>query len=60
MPVFCFQHKDSNPPVCGIHNTRLVRSQVSIDPNAPQIGQITCYRCPVTMTVVHELRGVYA
>jgi hypothetical protein len=60
MPVFCFQNKGSNPPLCGIHNAPLVKAQVSIDQNAPQMGQITCYRCPVTRVVVQELRGFYA
>jgi hypothetical protein len=60
MPVFCFQNKGSNPPVCGVHKAALVRTQVTIDPNAPQIGQITCFRCPISRNVVQELKGFYA
>lgn len=60
MPVFCFQNKGSNPPVCGIHNAPLLMAQISIDQNVPQIGPITCFRCPVTRAVVQELRGNYA
>jgi hypothetical protein len=60
MPVFCFLNKGSNPPACGIHNTTLVKTQISIDPNVPYIGQITCFRCPVSRAIVNEIRGTYA
>jgi len=60
MPVFCFVIKGTNPPACGIHNALLLRTQVSIDPNVPQLGYVTCFRCPVSRAVVNEIRGFHA
>jgi hypothetical protein len=60
MPVVCFLSKGSNPPACGVHNTPLIKAQVSIDQNVPQIGQVTCFRCPVSRAVVHEIGGFNA
>jgi hypothetical protein len=47
----CFEKKVSSPPVCGVHNVPLKQSQVSIDGNAPGLGQITCFKCPVSQAV---------
>ena len=47
----CFEKKVSGPPVCGVHNVPLKQSQVSIDRNAPGLGQITCFKCPVSQAV---------
>ena len=60
MPVFCFLYKGSNPPICGIHNAPLVREQVSIDPNVPQLREVTCFRCPVSQAIVNEVKRFYA
>jgi hypothetical protein len=51
----CFRKKDSNPPVCGVHSAVLVQKQISIDSNAPGLGHITCYICPVSQAVVQEV-----
>jgi hypothetical protein len=56
----CFSRNDSNPPVCGVHQVAVVQRQVSIDPNAPGLGRVTCSMCPVSKAVVREVRGYYA
>jgi hypothetical protein len=48
----CFQTKESNLPVCGVHQVALVEDRIFIDPNAPGLGRVTCYVCPVGKTVV--------
>jgi len=60
MPVLCVQKKDSNLPLCGIHNVALKQNQIAIDANAPSLGRITCYVCPISRSVVREMRGAYA
>jgi hypothetical protein len=52
----CFEKKDIQTPVCGVHNVALQQNQISIDSNAPGLGQITCYLCPVSRAVVQEPR----
>jgi catabolite regulation protein CreA len=54
------QKKDSNLPVCGTHNVALKQQQISIDSNAPSLGRITCYVCPISRSVVKELRSNHA
>jgi len=54
MATPCFQAKDAMPPVCGVHNVPLVRDRIPIDPNNPQLGQITCYVFPVSREVVAD------
>jgi catabolite regulation protein CreA len=60
MPVMCFQKKDSDHPVCGIHNVSLVQNRIAIDPNAPGLGAVTCYVCAISRTVVQEGKRTYA
>jgi hypothetical protein len=57
MTESCFKKKVSNPPVCGVHNVAIVKRQISIDSNAPELGQINCYICPVSRAVVREVMG---
>jgi hypothetical protein len=52
--VLCFRKKNSNPPICGIHGIALIENQLPIDPNAPQLGYIIGYVCPVTQQVVTD------
>jgi hypothetical protein len=59
MAVQCFQKKGSNPPVCGLHEVEFVQRQVSIDPNAPGLGRVICSLCPVSRSVVREVREAY-
>jgi hypothetical protein len=51
----CFRKKESDPPVCGLHNVPLVEIVVSIDQNAPNLGTVDCYVCPVSNTVIRDL-----
>jgi hypothetical protein len=51
----CFKKKGSNPPVCGVHNVPLVQNRISIDPLAPGLGHITCFRCPVSHAIVLDV-----
>ena len=53
----CFRKKNSDPPVCGLHNVALVQNRISIDSNAPGLGHITCYICPVSHAVVLDVKG---
>jgi hypothetical protein len=50
----CFMKKDSNPPVCGVHNKTLQRIKVSIDSQAAWLGNVTCDLCPASRAVVRE------
>ncbi len=50
----CFRKKGSNPPVCGVHQVPLVPVTVAIDHNAPHLGQVPCYMCPVSRQVVPD------
>jgi hypothetical protein len=50
----CFRKLNSNPPVCGVHNVALVQRNLSIDWNAPRLGQLTAYVCPVSGQVVPD------
>jgi hypothetical protein len=49
MATPCFQKPDSNPPVCGVHNERLVPEQIRVDDM-----KIDCQRCPRTGSVVKD------
>jgi len=60
MPVLCMLKKDSTLPLCDTHNVMLKEQQIPIDSNAPALGRITCYVCPVSNSVVREPRGAYA
>lgn len=60
MPTPCFQKKDSNQPVCGVHDVALVRSRIPIDSNAPGLGCIACLVCVISRTVVQEGKRSYA
>jgi hypothetical protein len=55
MAKTCYIKKDSNPPVCSVHNVALVEHQILIDSNAPDLGCVICYRCPVSQAVVPDL-----
>jgi hypothetical protein len=57
MEKFCFTKNISNPLICGVHNVAVVQRQILIDSNAPELGRITCYMCPVSRAVVREVKG---
>jgi hypothetical protein len=50
----CFRKKNSNPPMCGIHNVALVETELPIDPYAPHLGHITGYVCPESGQLVTD------
>jgi hypothetical protein len=50
----CFIKKGSNPPICGVHEMELTLDQLSIDPQVPQLGRITCLICPASGIVVKD------
>lgn len=50
----CFWKLNSNPPVCGVHNVALVQRDLPIDWNAPRLGELTAYVCPVSGQVVAD------
>jgi hypothetical protein len=54
MAVPCFRKKDSSPPVCGVHKALLVPVRVAIDHNAPHLGEVPCFVCPVTRQVLPD------
>jgi hypothetical protein len=56
----CFKMKVTMPPICGVHKVPLKQSQVSIDRNAPGLGQITCLKCPVSQAVALEAQRFQA
>jgi hypothetical protein len=60
MQVLCVQKKDSDLPICAVHNVPLKQDRISIDPNAPALGRITCYVCPISKSVVVEGQKSYA
>jgi hypothetical protein len=60
MQMLCMQKKDSNLPLCAMHNVPLKQDRISIDPNAPALGRITCYVCPISNSVVVEGQKSYA
>ena len=50
----CFRKKESNPPACGLHNVALEERVVAIDENAPYLGRVTCFVCPVSDAVLGD------
>ena len=54
MPERCFLEKGSEPPMCGVHKRALVRAEIPIDAQAPQLGRIPCFRCPVSGIVLKD------
>jgi hypothetical protein len=52
----CFEMRDSKPSVCGVHGAPLIEKMFSIDPNAPELGSVTCRICAVSRAVIREKR----
>jgi hypothetical protein len=50
----CFKKKDSNPPVCGVHNVALVRKQLPEGMVASGYKALTYLSCPVSGQVLNE------
>lgn len=60
MAEHCYKKKVTYPPVCGVHNVPLKQSRVSIDGNAPGLGQINCLKCPVSQVVALDAQRFQA
>jgi hypothetical protein len=54
MAKSCFIKKDSNPPVCGVHNVRLVQHQTSSEQIMGGVGNFTFLVCPVSKQVIED------
>jgi hypothetical protein len=50
----CFKKKDSNPPVCGVHNVRLVHQQLPEEMVASGYKAFTYLACPVSGEVLND------
>jgi len=50
----CFKKKDSNPPVCGVHNVPLEEHQSSEALITSKLGDFTFLVCPVSGAVVND------
>jgi hypothetical protein len=50
----CFIKKDSNPPVCGVHNVRLKLKQLSDGLIASGYKGFTFLVCPISGTVLND------
>ena len=51
----CFKMKNSNPPVCGVHNVPLMERQSSEDSVLSKFGDFAFFVCPVSGYVVRDL-----
>jgi hypothetical protein len=50
----CFRKKDSNPPVCGVHDVPLKQKQLPNDMIAAGFKPFTFLVCPVSRAVLNE------
>ena len=50
----CFRKAGSNPPVCGVHNVRLLRKELSAEMIAAGYKGFTFLVCPLSDTVLNE------
>jgi hypothetical protein len=50
----CFRKKDSNPPLCGVHNVPLVQHQSSEDFLSAKVRDFAFLVCPVSRAAVNE------
>jgi hypothetical protein len=50
----CFAKKGSNPPVCGVHNVKLVEHQSGFESIAGGVGNFTFLVCPVSNQAVDD------
>ena len=50
----CFKKKDSEPPVCGVHNVPLVQHQSSKYSELSMLGDFAFLVCPVSGLVVRD------
>jgi hypothetical protein len=50
----CLIKKETHPLICGLHNVPVVQDRFPIDSNAPELGFITCYVCPVSREILSD------
>jgi len=50
----CFKKKDSNPPVCGIHNVPLVQKQLPDEVLGGGYKSFAFLVCPMSGTVLND------
>jgi hypothetical protein len=50
----CFKRKDSNPPACGVHDTRLVQKKLPVKMVASGYSAFRFLVCPVSGTVLND------
>jgi hypothetical protein len=51
MAELCFTMKDSNPPVCGVHNVPLIQRQSLEGYVLSELGDFAFLACPVSRNV---------
>jgi len=56
----CFSSGGSNPAICEVHHVAIVRREIEIDPFTPALGRVSCSVCPVSRTIVREVRRSHA
>jgi hypothetical protein len=54
MGVSCYVKKQSRLPRCGVHDVVLEQVTIPIDEYAPHLGLVTCYVCPISLSVLEE------
>jgi hypothetical protein len=50
----CFKKKDSDPPVCGVHDVLLLEHHSSEDSVLSKFGDFVFHVCPVSGYVVRD------
>jgi len=59
MAELCFIKKDSSPPVCGVHNVRLIMKQLPDELIASGYKGFTFFVCPVSGAVLNDVYRVF-
>jgi len=53
----CLVKTGSNPPLCGIHEVRLLLCDDLLNSDAPYLGRVRCLRCPVSKKTILNANG---
>jgi hypothetical protein len=57
MDLTCSKKTGSNPPICEIHEVRLVLCDDLLTADAPYLGSVTCLKCPVSQKTILKANG---
>jgi hypothetical protein len=57
MDCRCFRKKDSNPPICGLHNVQLIQKQAHEELSVSGLGIFTYLVCRRSGEVVDQDTG---